>query len=68
MSEFRIKLTLDITGEHTKDADEELEELCNYISDRLLISGNRAVMQALAECIIELHDDEILDQAGLTMH
>jgi hypothetical protein len=40
--------------------------LCDYISDRLLITDQRTVMQALAELIIELHDQSILDSG--TMH
>jgi hypothetical protein len=61
VSEFKIKLTLDIIGEHTQDADDELEHLCNYIAERLMIVGKHAVMQALAECIIELDEDSMLD-------
>ncbi len=66
MSEFNIRLTLDLTCENTQEADEELDLLCDYISDRLLVTDQRTVMQALAELIIELHDQSILD--GSTMH
>jgi len=66
VSEFNIRLTLDLTCENTQEADEELDLLCDYISDRLLITDQRTVMQALAELIIELHDQSILD--GGTMH
>tara|TARA_R100001198_G_C5206469_1_gene193424 strand:+ start:670 stop:870 length:201 start_codon:yes stop_codon:yes gene_type:complete len=66
VSEFNIRLTLDLTCENTQEADEELDLLCDYISDRLLVTDQRTVMQALAELIIELHDQSILD--GSTMH
>ncbi len=66
MSEFNIRLTLDLTCENTQEADEELDLLCDYISDRLLVTDQRTVMQALAELIIELHDQSIID--GSTMH
>ena len=61
MSEFNIRLTLDLTCENTLEADEELDLLCDYISDRLLITDQRTVMQALAELIIELHDQVYFD-------
>jgi len=65
MSEFNINLTLDLTCENTLEADEELDLLCDYISDRLLITDQRTVMQALAELIIELHDQSISDKDTL---
>ena len=65
MSDFNIKLTLDLTCENSSEADEELDLLCDYISDRLLITDQRTVMQALAELIIELHDQSIFDKDTL---
>lgn len=65
MSEFNIRLTLDLTCENTQEADEELDLLCDYISDRLLITDQRTVMQALAELIIELHDQSVFDKDKL---
>ena len=56
MSEFNINLTLDLTCNDSDEADEELDLLCDYISDRLLVTDQRTVMQALAEIIIELND------------
>jgi len=65
VSEFNIRLTLDLTCENSFEADEEFDLFCDYISDRLFITDQRTVMQALAELIIELHDQSIFDKDTL---
>jgi len=65
MSEFNINLTLDLTCNDSDEADEELDLLCDYISDRLLVTDQRTVMQALAEIIIELNDQSMIYNKSL---
>lgn len=65
MSEFNINLTLDLTCNDSDEADEELDLLCDYISDRLLVTDQRTVMQALAEIIIELNDQNMVYNKSL---
>ena len=67
MSEFIINLTLDLHCADSDDADHELNELCDYITDRLTIVPAQTVLQSLAEALIELHE-QVLEQAEQTVH
>ena len=67
MSEFIINLTLDLHCDDSDDADHELNELCDYITDRLTIVPAQTVLQSLAEALIELHE-QVLEEAGKTVH
>ena len=67
MSEFVIKLTLDLHCADSDDADHELNELCDYISDRLTVVPAQTVLQSLAEALLELHE-QILEESETTVH
>ena len=67
MSEFIINLTLDLHCADSDDADNELNELCDYLTDRLTIVPAQTVLQSLAEALIELHE-QVLEEAGKTVH
>lgn len=67
MSEFIINLTLDLHCDDSDDADNELNELCDYLTDRLTIVPAQTVLQSLAEALIELHE-QVLEQAEQTVH
>jgi hypothetical protein len=63
MSEFNIKLTLDLHCKNTDENDHELDILCDFITDRLHVVGADIVIQSLAEALIELHDQNAEDKA-----
>jgi len=67
LSEFIINLTLDLHCDDSDDADNELNELCDYLTDRLTIVPAQTVLQSLAEALIELHE-QVLEQAEQTVH
>ena len=67
MSEFIINLTLDLHCDDSDDADNELNELCDYLTDRLTIVPAQTVLQSLAEALIELHE-QVLEKAEQTVH
>jgi len=67
LSEFIINLTLDLHCDDSDDADNELNELCDYLTDRLTIVPAQTVLQSLAEALIELHE-KVLEQAEQTVH
>lgn len=67
MSEFIINLTLDLHCDDSDDADNELNELCDYLTDRLTIVPAQTVLQSLAEALIELHE-QVLEEAEQTVH
>ena len=67
MSEFVIKLTLDLHCADSDDADMELNELCDYITDRLTVVPAQTVLQSLAEVLIELHE-QVLEETHGTVH
>ena len=67
MSDFIINLTLDLHCDDSDDADNELNELCDYLTDRLTIVPAQTVLQSLAEALIELHE-QVLEQAEQTVH
>jgi|TARA_R110000744_G_C18901253_1_gene509282 hypothetical protein len=67
MSEFIINLTLDLHCADSDDADHELNELCDYISDRLTVVPAQIVLQSLAEALLELHE-QILEESETTVH
>ena len=67
MSEFIINLTLDLHCADSDDADHELNELCDYISDRLTGVPAQTVLQSLAEALLELHE-QILEESETTVH
>ena len=63
MSEFNIKLTLDLHCKNTDENDHQLDILCDFITDRLHVVGADIVIQSLAEALIELHDQNAEDKA-----
>ena len=63
MSDFNIKLTLDLHCRNTDEQDQELDILCDFITDRLHIVGVDVVLQSLAEALIELHDQNAEEKA-----
>jgi len=67
LSEFIINLTLDLHCDDSDDADNELNELCDYLTDRLTIVPAQTVLQSLAEALIELHE-QVLEEAEQTVH
>jgi len=67
MSEFIINLTLDLHCSDSDENDRELNELCDYITDRLTAVPAQTVLQSLAEALIELHE-QVVEEAGQTMH
>jgi len=67
LSEFIINLTLDLHCADSDDADNELNELCDYLTDRLTIVPAQTVLQSLAEALIELHE-QVLEEAEQTVH
>jgi len=67
LSDFIINLTLDLHCDDSDDADNELNELCDYLTDRLTIVPAQTVLQSLAEALIELHE-QVLEQAEQTVH
>jgi hypothetical protein len=67
MSEFIINLTLDLHCSDSDENDRELNELCDYLTDRLTAVPAQTVLQSLAEALIELHE-QVVEEAGQTVH
>jgi len=65
VTDFNIKLTLDLHCRNTDENDQELDMLCDFITDRLHVVGAEVVIQSLAEALIELHDQHAEETSRL---
>ena len=63
---FNIKLSLDLHCDDRDENDMELDLLCDYISDRLMVVDPEIVMQSLAEAIIDMSDQ--LEENAIRLH
>ena len=67
---YRIKLTLDIAGEDNQEAEDEIDWLADYVSDRLNEGADmQRIVQAMVEALVELSDiNELMGAEGNTIH
>tara|TARA_R110000796_G_scaffold76124_1_gene170330 strand:+ start:466 stop:636 length:171 start_codon:yes stop_codon:yes gene_type:complete len=53
---------MSINCEDTQEAEDEMEELANYIGDRLVDGADMSrIMQAMVEALVELGEDDVSD-------
>jgi|GEM_PF-1651464 hypothetical protein len=67
---YRIKLTLDIACEDNQAAEDEIDWLADYVSDRLNEGADmQRIVQAMVEALVELSDiNELMGAEGNTIH
>jgi len=67
---YRIKLTLDVACEDNKEAEDEIDWLASYVSDRLEEGADmQRIVQAMVEALVELSDiNELMGAEGNTIH
>lgn len=54
---YRIKLSLDVACEDSDAAEDEMEQLADYVGDRLNDGADmQRVVQAMVEALLELSD------------
>ena len=54
---YRIKLSLDVACEDSDAAEDEMDQLANYVGDRLNDGADvQRIVQAMVESLIELGD------------
>ena len=59
---YRLELIMSINCEDTQEAEDEMEELANYIGDRLVDGADMSrIMQAMVEALVELGEDDVSD-------
>ena len=67
---YRIKLTLDVACEDNQAAEDEIDWLAGYVSDRLEEGADmQRIVQAMVEALVELSDNnELMGAEGNTIH
>ena len=67
---YRIKLTLDVACEDNQEAEDEIDWLAGYVSDRLEEGADmQRIVQAMVEALVELSDiNELMGAEGITIH